>query len=223
MDPSEVAWRDTMRPVRFYMIDARLLTLLTVWLFVPNWWTTAAVLLAMAAFRIAEARGYRFRAGPGSGRVGPQARASATRFTPRGCGALWILADGGGVDAHAVRGFGRVPLYRPTSRAGGRHCARRRRRSRPGASGALKPATRSGTYWSAGARAPGSRCCFSPTAVTACIAARNSMAPSSTPSRRCFSRFPICRTRPRANSASGGRSLAVTHRVPQTPPTGGKP
>ena len=63
MDPSEVAWRDTMRPVRFYMIDARLLVLLTVWLFVPAWWTTAAVLLAIAAFRIAEARGYRFRAG----------------------------------------------------------------------------------------------------------------------------------------------------------------
>ena len=63
MDPSEVAWRDTMRPVRFYMIDARLLVLLTVWLFLPTWWTTAAVLLAIAAFRIAEARGYRFRAG----------------------------------------------------------------------------------------------------------------------------------------------------------------
>ena len=62
MDPSEVPWRDTMRPVRFYMIDARLLVLLTVWLFVPAWWTTAAVLLAIAAFRIAEARGYRFRA-----------------------------------------------------------------------------------------------------------------------------------------------------------------
>ncbi|MDE0538112.1 MAG: IcmT/TraK family protein [Rhodospirillales bacterium] len=63
MGPSEVAWRDTMRPVRFYMIDARLLALLTVWLFVPNWWTTAAVLSAIAAFRVAEVRGFRFRAG----------------------------------------------------------------------------------------------------------------------------------------------------------------
>ena len=36
MDPSEVPWRDTMRPVRFYMIDARLLVLLTVWLFLAR-------------------------------------------------------------------------------------------------------------------------------------------------------------------------------------------
>ena len=35
MEPSEGPWRNTMRPVRFYMIDARLLVLLTVWLFVP--------------------------------------------------------------------------------------------------------------------------------------------------------------------------------------------
>ena len=54
MDPSEVPWRDTMRPVRFYMIDARLLVLLTVWLFVPAWWTTAAVLLANAASAMAQ-------------------------------------------------------------------------------------------------------------------------------------------------------------------------
>ena len=55
-------WRDTMRPVRFYVIDARLLVLLTVWLFVPAWWTTAAVVLAVAALRVAEARGYRLHA-----------------------------------------------------------------------------------------------------------------------------------------------------------------
>ena len=55
-------WRDTMRPVRFYAIDARLLVLLVLWLFVPAWWTTAAVVLAVAALRIAEARGYRLRA-----------------------------------------------------------------------------------------------------------------------------------------------------------------
>ena len=66
MEPSEVAWRDTMRPVRFYGFDARLLALLAVWLFLPGWWTTAAVVLAMAVFRTAEARGYRFRAGLGA-------------------------------------------------------------------------------------------------------------------------------------------------------------
>ncbi len=58
----DAPWRDTMRPVRFYFIDARLLALLTVWLFVPAWWTTAAVLLAAAALRVAEARGYRLHA-----------------------------------------------------------------------------------------------------------------------------------------------------------------
>ena len=55
-------WRDTMRPVRFYLIDARLLVLLVLWLFVPTWWTTAAVVLAVATLRVAEARGYRLRA-----------------------------------------------------------------------------------------------------------------------------------------------------------------
>ena len=55
-------WRDTMRPVRFYMIDARLLVLLVLWLFVPTWWTTGAAVLAVAALRVAEARGYRLHA-----------------------------------------------------------------------------------------------------------------------------------------------------------------
>ena len=62
MDMRQAPWRDTMRPVRFYVIDARLLVLLTVWLFVPAWWTTAAVLIAAIALRVAEARGYRLRA-----------------------------------------------------------------------------------------------------------------------------------------------------------------
>ena len=66
MDPSEVAWRDTMRPVRFYVFDARLLILLTPWLFLPAWWTTAVVLAAVLACRAAEARGYRFRAAIGA-------------------------------------------------------------------------------------------------------------------------------------------------------------
>ena len=67
MEAPNAPWRDTMRPVRFYAIDARLLIPMTLWLFVPTWWTTAAAILTAAAFRVAEARGYRlgaaFRAG----------------------------------------------------------------------------------------------------------------------------------------------------------------
>lgn len=59
MDGDGVPWRDTMRPVRFYMIDARLLLFFAVWVFWPTWWTTGLTVAAMAAFRIAEARGYR--------------------------------------------------------------------------------------------------------------------------------------------------------------------
>lgn len=59
MDDDPVPWRDTMRPVRFYGLDARLLLLLSVWVFWPTWWTTGLTLGAMAAFRFAEARGYR--------------------------------------------------------------------------------------------------------------------------------------------------------------------
>ena len=62
LDRNVPPWRDTMRPVRFYVIDARLLVLLTVWLFVPAWWTTSAVLIAAVALRVAEARGYRLQA-----------------------------------------------------------------------------------------------------------------------------------------------------------------
>ena len=68
MDPSEVGcrgvppWRDTMRPVRFYVFDARLLLLATPWLFLPSWWMTAAVVAAVLACRAAEARGYRLGA-----------------------------------------------------------------------------------------------------------------------------------------------------------------
>ena len=62
MDPREVPWRDTMRPVRFYVFDARLLLLAVPWLFLPGWWTTAAVVAAALACRAAEARGYRLRA-----------------------------------------------------------------------------------------------------------------------------------------------------------------
>ena len=62
MDAPNAPWRDTMRPVRFYAVDARLLVLLALWLFVPTWWTTAAVILTAVVFRIAEARGYRLGA-----------------------------------------------------------------------------------------------------------------------------------------------------------------
>ena len=62
MDAPNAPWRDTMRPVRFYAVDARLLVLLALWLFVPTWWTTAAVILTAGAFRVAEARGYRLGA-----------------------------------------------------------------------------------------------------------------------------------------------------------------
>ena len=55
-------WRDSMRPVRIYFMDARLLALLMLWLFVPAWWTTAAAVLAVAALRMAEARGFRLHA-----------------------------------------------------------------------------------------------------------------------------------------------------------------
>ena len=57
---SPVAWRDSMRPVRAWVFDARLLILALPWLFLPTWWTTALVVAAMLACRAAEARGYRF-------------------------------------------------------------------------------------------------------------------------------------------------------------------
>ncbi len=59
---SPVAWRDSMRPVRAWVFDARLLILALPWLFLPNWWTTAIVAAAMLACRAAEARGYRLAA-----------------------------------------------------------------------------------------------------------------------------------------------------------------
>ena len=62
LDQGVPLWRDSMRPVRFYVIDARLLSVLILWLFVPTWWTTAAAVLALAALRVAEARGYRLHA-----------------------------------------------------------------------------------------------------------------------------------------------------------------
>ena len=59
---SPVAWRDSMRPVRAWVFDARLLILALPWLFLPTWWTTAVVVAAMLACRAAETRGYRLAA-----------------------------------------------------------------------------------------------------------------------------------------------------------------
>lgn len=58
----DIAWRDTMRPVRVYGFDARLLLLAAIWLFFPTWWTTALLAAAFLALRIAESRGYRLPA-----------------------------------------------------------------------------------------------------------------------------------------------------------------
>ena len=58
----EIRWRDTMRPVRIYAFDARLLCLLALWVFWPSWWSTAALAGAVIGLRIAEARGYRLPA-----------------------------------------------------------------------------------------------------------------------------------------------------------------
>ena len=55
-------WRDSARPVRIYVFDARLLlpaALLVLW---PNTVTLVILLVLMIAFRIAEARGYRLAA-----------------------------------------------------------------------------------------------------------------------------------------------------------------
>lgn len=53
------SWRDGMRPVRLGPFDARLLAFALPAAFFPRLWTLAAVLLAWAAFRAVEARGYR--------------------------------------------------------------------------------------------------------------------------------------------------------------------
>ena len=62
MEHAEATWRDSSRPVRVGLFDARLLVLLVVWIFVPSLTTTALLLVAAVLFRAAEARGYRFRA-----------------------------------------------------------------------------------------------------------------------------------------------------------------
>ncbi len=57
-----VVWRDSARAVRIWGFDARLALMAFAWLFWPNLWTTALLVFAFLAFRIAEARGYRLGA-----------------------------------------------------------------------------------------------------------------------------------------------------------------
>ena len=57
-----VVWRDSARAVRIWGFDARLALMTFAWLFWPNLWTTALLVFAFLAFRIAEARGYRLGA-----------------------------------------------------------------------------------------------------------------------------------------------------------------
>lgn len=58
----EMTWRDSARPVRFWIFDWRLLVALVIWIFWPSIITTSVVVLLIAAFRFAEARGYRLEA-----------------------------------------------------------------------------------------------------------------------------------------------------------------
>ena len=57
-----LVWRDSARPVRLGMFDARLVVLVFAWLFWPTWVTTGLLVAVFVAFRVAEARGYRLRA-----------------------------------------------------------------------------------------------------------------------------------------------------------------
>ena len=57
-----IPWRDSARPVRLYILDARLIAPAALWLFWPTWATTAVLVLLVVLFRLAEARGYRLTA-----------------------------------------------------------------------------------------------------------------------------------------------------------------
>ena len=62
-------WRDSARPVRFYILDARLLAPAALWIFWPTWTTTAILVILIVLFRLAETRGYRLTAALRSLRV----------------------------------------------------------------------------------------------------------------------------------------------------------
>ena len=93
-----------------------------------GWWTTAAVLLAIAAFRIAEARGYRFRAGL---RALPRRKRRPAPRPSRGavaalCG-FWLMAGSALMPSAASAEFRYVA---PSARARRGHRAGRARRPR---------------------------------------------------------------------------------------------
>ena len=52
----DMTWRDSARPVRFWIFDWRLLVALVIWIFWPSLATTSVVAVLIAAFRFAEAR-----------------------------------------------------------------------------------------------------------------------------------------------------------------------
>ena len=58
----DLTWRDSARPVRFWIFDWGLLVALVIWIFWPSLATTSVVLIGIIAFRFAEARGYRLEA-----------------------------------------------------------------------------------------------------------------------------------------------------------------
>ena len=62
MDEQVIAWRDSARPARIMGIDARLLVLIVVVMFLPSLATLAVLAVACIGFRVAETRGYRVRA-----------------------------------------------------------------------------------------------------------------------------------------------------------------
>lgn len=64
-----VPWRDSARPVRLWILDARLILPAALWIFWPTWTTTAVLVALVILFRLAETRGYRLTAALRSLRV----------------------------------------------------------------------------------------------------------------------------------------------------------
>lgn len=64
-----VPWRDSARPVRLWILDARLILPAALWIFWPTWTTTAVLVTLVILFRLAETRGYRLTAALRSLRV----------------------------------------------------------------------------------------------------------------------------------------------------------
>ena len=57
-----IPWRDSARPVRLWILDARLIAPAALWLFWPTWTTTALLVGLVILFRLAETKGYRLTA-----------------------------------------------------------------------------------------------------------------------------------------------------------------